>query len=101
MREEWLEWKIGGLAVRSFRTVSEREMDGGIRFASLLTRRDEIRRAHSTPGDAHYTTASGAGGVVDNGTAASGTSGVGVSSTPWPLHSGHELRPVVSHFETN
>lgn len=23
------------------------------------------------------------------------------SSTPWPLQSGHELRPVVSHCETN
>lgn len=53
----------------------------------------------------YYATASGAaGGVVEGGkggavASASGRSGVGVSSTPWPLQSGHELRPVVSHWE--
>lgn len=46
----------------------------------------------------HYATASGAG-VEDGGVGASGTSGVGVSSTPCPLQSGQELRPVVSHWK--
>jgi hypothetical protein len=31
----WMDGRLGDLAVRSFRTVSERWMDGGIRFASL------------------------------------------------------------------
>lgn len=42
-----------------------------------------------------------AGGVVEGEMAVSGSSGVGVSSTPWPLHKGQELRPVVSHWRVN
>lgn len=41
-------------------------------------------------------TASGAG-VDDGEVGISETSGVDVSSTPCPLQSGQELRPVVSH----
>lgn len=51
--------------------------------------------ADSQKHKAYYATASGV--VEDSGVVAPGSSGVGVSSTPWPLHRGQELRPVVSH----
>jgi hypothetical protein len=35
-------------------------------------------------------------GAVERG--ASVVEGFSFSSTPWPLHRGHELRPLVSHF---
>jgi hypothetical protein len=56
-----------------------------------------VRKKRSWSED--YAIASGAG-VGAGGEGVSGTSGVGVSSTPWPLQSGQELRPVVSHYDS-
>lgn len=68
----------------------------GVSVRTGVLNRDETRRDSSSR--VYYSTASGGVAIAAGGVGASGMSGGGVSSTPWPLQSGQELRPVVSHY---
>ena len=69
------------------------QVDGNINEQDISITSVNVRKIVAQDGNHSTGNPGESSGVVDCGRS--------FSSTPWPLHSGHELRPVVSHYKTN